>query len=422
MRLGSTHGIGIMQTVSMYELGIATKQINKAVLNIMRILQTHNHEAYLVGGAVRDLLLGYAPKDFDVTTSARPEQVRKLFRRSWIIGRRFRLVHVRIGKELIEVSTFRSIPSQKSKAPSGQLLEDNNYGSAQEDAQRRDLTINALLLEPNKGIIYDYVNGIADIKTRTLRVIGSPTLRYQEDPIRMLRILRLASKLQCKVAKSSLNPIATCAHLLQDIVPSRMLEEISKLIYSGSAQIGFDLFRNNSLLKPLTPHALDYTKQQWEFCSLALYNIDKLAHSNKRISLSLALSALFWPTVSAQWQEISSASSRSNISKMRSLYETSGVLDNKMLTRIIKTHIWEIWEYQARFHGLYKKRKALSIRFNHTAEKSLFFLRQRHNCAEVNDEFIQWWETFLPAEQKQREAMLPSKHAPRKKINKPNNA
>ncbi len=403
------------QQISMRQMGIDAKQINKAALEIVRKLHSNNHEAYLVGGAVRDLLFGLKPKDFDVATSARPEQIRRIFRRSWIIGRRFRLVHVRIKNELVEVATFRTLPSKKNIAATGQLVIDNNFGDdAQEDALRRDLTVNGLMLEPESGMIHDYVNGIPDIQSRKMRVIGDPEARYQEDPVRMLRILRLAAKLQCTVADSSLQPIASNADILANIVPARLLEEVIKLVHCKYSRNGFELCRTHNLLAQLFPNTKHYSDAQWKFCEQALANNDRAMHEGKQISLSLVCSALYWPMISQSWQDTACHNRRSNVMKMRQYYDKSGVLTNPILSRIIRARIWEIWEYQARFHGLYKRRKALTIRPNYAVSKGLEFLRLRHHFDEVPEEKIQWWQTFISANKQQREDMVPSKKSTNK--------
>ena len=218
--------------------GIRRNQINPCALKITTSLQQAGFSAYIVGGAARDLLLGLTPKDFDVATNATPEQVHQIFRRSRIIGRRFRLVHVMCGAETVEVSTFRGHSSTDDDNHSsitltdqhGRLLRDNVFGSQEEDAVRRDFTVNALFYDPAKEEILDYLNGYEDIKAKKLRIIGDSTQRYREDPIRMLRAVRLASKLDMQIEEETAKPIGDLAPLLQNVPPSRLFDEMLKLL------------------------------------------------------------------------------------------------------------------------------------------------------------------------------------------------
>ena len=229
------------QIIPLRELNIDTNKIHQDGIDVVKTLQRKGYQAYLVGGAVRDLLLGLEPKDYDVATSATPEQVKRLFRRAWIIGRRFRLVSVCLRKEIIEVSTFRKAPNKQSILASGQVYEDNIFGTVEEDAYRRDLTINALMLDPVKMQVLDYVNGIKDIKNLSLKIIGNSEQRYNEDPVRMMRVLRLSAKLGCTVTPLSLRPLRKLAPLLNKIPPARLFDEFKKLIFSKMASKAFKI-------------------------------------------------------------------------------------------------------------------------------------------------------------------------------------
>ena len=201
-----------------------------------RRLQDAGFKAFIVGGAVRDLLLGIEPKDFDIATDARPEQVKPLFRRAFIIGRRFRLVHVHVGAETIEVSTFRAAQTGDDATDEhGRLLSDNVYGSQAEDAARRDFTINALYFDPATEEVWDYVGGVADIRARRLKLIGPPVTRYREDPVRMLRAVRLAAKLGIAIEPKTAAPIPKLAPLIGNVPPARLFDEMQKLLLSGHA-------------------------------------------------------------------------------------------------------------------------------------------------------------------------------------------
>src|SRR6266699_3589917 len=210
---------------------IRRSQISRGANDVIRKLQQAGFKAFIVGGAVRDLLLGIAPKDFDLATDATPEQVKPLFRRAFIIGRRFRLVHVLAGPETIEVATFRSLQAGDDAADEhGRLLSDNVFGSQAQDALRRDFTINALYFDPSTEQVWDYVGGVADVKARRLRLIGDPVTRYREDPVRMLRGARLAAKLGITIEKKTAAPIPELAPLLENVPPARLFDEMDRVL------------------------------------------------------------------------------------------------------------------------------------------------------------------------------------------------
>src|SRR6185295_3564 len=225
-----------MQRVPRGSHALRREALTPAAAKVCSVLRESGFQAYVVGGAVRDLLLGIAPKDFDVVTDARPEQVRPLFRRALIIGRRFRLVHVMIGAETVEVSTFRSAdPDTSEKDEHGRVLRDNVFGSQEDDARRRDFSVNALYFDPATEEVVDFHGGLADLKKRMLRVIGEPRTRYREDPVRMLRAVRLAAKLGLTLEGATRAPIRELAPLMERVPPARLFDEMLKLLLSGHA-------------------------------------------------------------------------------------------------------------------------------------------------------------------------------------------
>ncbi|MEJ2130090.1 MAG: polynucleotide adenylyltransferase PcnB, partial [Gammaproteobacteria bacterium] len=257
---------------------ISRKNISENALKVLYRLLNAGHQAFLVGGSVRDLLLGLAPKDFDVATSAHPEEVRRLFRNSRLIGRRFRLAHVRFGREIIEVSTFRShlaaSPDENGLDRDGEgravvseqgvILRDNVYGTVEEDAQRRDFTINALYYTPADFSVYDYTGGMEDLAGRRIRLIGDPRLRFREDPVRMLRAVRFAAKLDFDIAPDTQAPIDDLAFLLEEVAPARAFDELTKLFLAGYSVRAWQELRKTALLEhllPLTAEALDDTME-----------------------------------------------------------------------------------------------------------------------------------------------------------------
>ena len=238
---------------------VSRRQFSEASLKVLYRLHNAGYEAYLVGGCLRDSLLGIDPKDFDVATDATPEQVKQLFRNSRIIGRRFRIVHVRFGREVIEVTTFRGKPRDDhgdhlaSQSDDGLLLRDNVWGNIEEDALRRDFTVNALYYNIADFTLHDFAGGVDDIASRTLRLIGDPETRYREDPVRMLRAIRFAAKLDFDIAPDTEAPIAEMAPLLLQIPPARLFDEILKLFLSGEGLATFRLLRDYGLFAMLFP-------------------------------------------------------------------------------------------------------------------------------------------------------------------------
>ena len=236
-------------------LGLAAERIDPHALTIVETLRDAGHEAYIVGGGVRDLLLDTRPKDFDVATSAHPEAVRKLFRRSRLIGRRFPIVHVMFGRDFIEVTTFRAQTGEARQVheESGRILRDSSFGTLAEDALRRDFTVNALYYDPLAREVLDFTAGMGDLQARRLRLIGDPETRYREDPVRMLRAARLAAKLDFDIHPSASEPFAELAPLLGQVAPARLFDESLKLFMAGHALKSFRTLRRHGLLAPLFP-------------------------------------------------------------------------------------------------------------------------------------------------------------------------
>jgi len=271
-------------------------------------LNKSGHRACLVGGGVRDLLLGIQPKDFDVATNATPEEVRELFKNSRIIGRRFRLVHIRFGRDIIEVATFRGYDEDSARTETdeqGRILRDNTFGDIEEDAIRRDFTANALYYDIHDYSVLDYVCGLEDIEARTLRLIGDPSTRYQEDPVRMLRAIRFAAKLDFEIEESAAAAIFEHGHLLAVIPPARMFDEVIKLFHSGAAGRVFELLREYGLLKYLVPALAEWLLEEpdesmLDFIDQALANTDSRVNTGQPVSPGFIFAALLWPVVHAE--------------------------------------------------------------------------------------------------------------------------
>jgi poly(A) polymerase len=307
--------------VSRADHPISRKQISPAALKVLYRLRDAGHQAYLVGGGVRDLLLGREPKDFDVATDARPEQVKKLFNNCRLIGRRFLLAHVRYGAEIIEVATFRAAQGPEREVPddefedeegapeetlthddSGRILRDNVYGTLEEDAWRRDFSVNALYYNIDDFSVVDYTGGYADLKEGVLRLIGDPEMRYREDPVRMLRAVRFAVKLGFRLHPDTEAPIRRLAPLLRDIPPARLFEEVLKLFLSGFGAPAFHALRHHGLFEHLFEStertlAVEHDSYPITFVTRALENTDARVQADKPVTPAFLFAALLWEPV-----------------------------------------------------------------------------------------------------------------------------
>jgi poly(A) polymerase len=292
---------------------VSRKLMSPSALKVLYRLNKGGYDAYLVGGGVRDILLGIQPKDFDIVTNATPEQIKELFRNCRLIGRRFRLAHIVFGREIIEVATFRGHHDNQDKennknkeqqkiskqSEHGMLLRDNIYGSIEEDAERRDFTINALYYSAKDFTVHDFANGISDINARKIRLIGDPETRYREDPVRMLRAIRFSTKLDMTMSKETEAPIKALGSLLGNIPPARMFEEFLKLFMSGKAEANFDMLREYDLFKhffPLVDQMLNQSTNQYllPFIKQALNNTDKRINNDQRVTPAFLFAAMLW--------------------------------------------------------------------------------------------------------------------------------
>lgn len=299
---------------------VSRQFISPSALKVLYRLNKSGYDAYLVGGGVRDILLGQKPKDFDIATNATPEQIKDLFRNCRLIGRRFRLAHIVFGREIIEVATFRGhhdSASEKEKSctktskqsEDGMLLRDNIYGTIDEDAQRRDFTINALYYSSNDFKILDFANGVKDVENKVIRLIGDPQTRYREDPVRMLRAIRFATKLDMKIADKTQAPIKELAPLMANIPAARMFEEFLKMFISGKAVANFEQLREYHLFKfffPAVDQALDNNDDLLErFIMLAMENTDKRINNDQRVTPAFLFAAMLWHPLQNYIKQIS---------------------------------------------------------------------------------------------------------------------
>lgn len=308
---------------------VSRKLMSPNALKVLYRLNKGGYNAYLVGGGVRDILLGIQPKDFDIVTNATPEQIKDLFRNCRLIGRRFRLAHIVFGREIIEVATFRGHhdaenntqknksnekdskenPKTSKQSEHGMLLRDNIYGTIEEDAERRDFTINALYYSAKDFTVHDFANGIHDVNARTIRLIGDPETRYREDPVRMLRAIRFATKLNMTMSKETEAPIKALGSLLENIPPARMFEEFLKLFMSGKAEANFDLLREYGLFRhffPLVDQMLDQSDNihLLPFIKQALNNTDKRVNNDQRVTPAFLFAAMLWYPLQDQMTQL----------------------------------------------------------------------------------------------------------------------
>ena len=262
-------------------------------MTVVHDLQDAGYAAEVVGGCVRDLLLGHEPKDFDVVTDAEPDEVRAIFRRARVIGRRFRLVHVRIGRDVIEVSTYRAPPKHGSvgfeaHAEQGRILRDNVFGTRDDDARRRDFSINALYYDPVENVLIDYVGGFSDLQSHLLRVIGDPKRRFEEDPVRMLRAVRFAVRLNLKMEKRMESVLPGLTGLLGHVPPARLFDEVLKIFHCGQGYAAYQKLKRLNLLGELFPESVRaHTKVDFDpdrgLVSLALRNTDRRLADGKPV-------------------------------------------------------------------------------------------------------------------------------------------
>ncbi|MDD4929759.1 MAG: polynucleotide adenylyltransferase PcnB [Gallionella sp.] len=388
--------------------GVPREQISYGARRVTDGLQAAGFKAYVVGGAVRDLLLSKTPKDFDVTTDATPEEIKRVFRRSRIIGRRFRLVHVMFGEELVEVSTFRCMMEEAQTDEHGRLLRDNEFGDMEQDAARRDFTANALFYDPATQEIFDYHRGYADIREGVLRIIGDPEVRYREDPVRMLRAVRLSAKLGITLDDATAAPIGRLKSLLDNVPDARMLDEVLKMLLSGHSVACVQALHKMELHHGLLP-LLDVIMEQpmgEKFVMLALKNTDERIRQDKSVSPAFLFAALLWHEVLNSWNALVKQGERP-VGAMHTAMDDVLARQKKKLA-IPHRHdavMKEIWLLQQRFEqraGQRPYRLLEQPRFR----AGFDFLLLRCASNEVDNELGLWWDEFQEANEARRAEML----------------
>jgi len=444
-----TSKFGKREDVPVSVHGIDRSLVDQRALDVVHTLKQAGYEAYIVGGAVRDLLLGLRPKDFDVATSATPEQVKSLFRRAFIIGRRFRIVHVVYGRgrehEMIEVSTFRAyldsadaeqvsgnertskgeLASMKHAVDaSGRVLRDNVWGPIEQDAARRDFSINAMYYDPESQVVVDFHNGIRDAKKLTLRMIGDAATRYREDPVRIIRAVRFAAKLSglgFKFDAKTLAPLASSHKLLADVPQSRLFDEMLKLLQTGHSLASVEQLRAVGLNTGIYP-LLDVVVERADdpFVKLALQDTDRRVGESKPVAPSFLLACVLWADVRKGWNQ--RLQPRGNQRPPPAFGALQDAVDEVFESRIgdvsgrgkLGADMREIWMMQPRFDKRVGT-SPFSLVDQARFRAGFDFLRLRAQVGEIEEELAHWWETFQNASDEIREDMVDAQ----RKVNQP---
>jgi poly(A) polymerase len=417
---------------------IDPKLVAEPAVRVVKTLQDAGYEAYIVGGAVRDLLVGLRPKDFDVATNATPEQVKGLFRRAFIVGRRFRLVHVIYGRgrehEQIEVSTFRAYLDNavdaaavkgnektsrseldgKSHAvdASGRVLRDNVWGPQIEDAARRDFTVNAMYYDPQTQTVVDYHGGMADSKAKLLRMIGDPETRYREDPVRIIRVLRFAAKMGYKIEAKTEAPIRGMKALLANVPASRLFDEMIKLLQTGHSLASLEVLRKYGLDRKTFPildahfEGIAKNPDREAFVNRALADTDRRVNEGKPVAPSFLMACVFWHEVSARWKALRDDGEGVMPALQAAVDATFDARIGDISGRgKLAADMREIWLMQPRFDKRTGSSPAAMLeqpRFRAAFD----FMRLRADAGEIDKELVEWWEDYsLGDDAKRRELM-----------------
>jgi len=416
---------------------IDPKLVDERAVKVVSTLADAGFEAYIVGGAVRDLLVGLRPKDFDVATNATPEQVKGLFRRAFIIGRRFRIVHVVFGRgrdhEVIEVSTFRAMMDSAAAETvsgnektsrsdlagkthvvdaEGRVLRDNVWGPQIEDAARRDFTVNAMYYDPQREIVVDYHGGIKDAKKKLLRMIGDPETRYREDPVRIIRVVRFAAKLGFEIEPKTREPIRRMAALLENVPQSRMFDEMIKLLQTGHSLASLEELRKQGLhqgIFPILDVVLDEAHRhdgREKFVQMALADTDRRVGENKPVAPSFMLACMLWHDVLDRWQKLKAQGEPAFPALQQAIDAVFDARIGDISGRgKLAADMREIWMMQPRFD-----RRVGSAPFT-LVEQPRFragfdFLRLRADAGETDGTLAEWWEDFSMGDDEERRALM----------------
>ncbi len=413
---------------------VSKTDISVNALKVLNQLTSAGFQAYLVGGSVRDLLLRKVPKDFDVATNATPVQIRKLFRNARLIGRRFKLVHIIFHREIIEVATFRGSESAELEVhhqinEKGMLVRDNVYGTLEEDAWRRDFTINSLYYHINDASIVDFTGGFADINERILRIIGDPATRYQEDPVRMLRAIRFCAKLHFELATETAEPLERLSYLIKQVSNSRLFDEVTKLYQCGEAETIQRLLNKYGLFTHLFEQTENLFTSQYPVNALmgiALENTDTRIQENKPVTPAFLFAIFLWFPLKACAQNLQDEQGLDPLPALEQAMsqvltkQCQVIAIPKRFTQVIR----EIWLLQFRFSKRFGTR-AFNLLLHPRFRAAYDFLALRALAGDEDMELAQWWSTFQEVDENEKNEMIaalntvPEKKPRRRKRRKP---
>lgn len=380
---------------------VSRDEISGSALKVLYRLHKAGFQAFLVGGGVRDALLGLHPKDFDIATNASPDEVRSLFSNCRLIGRRFRLAHVRFGREIIEVATFRGAADGSENQGDvehdhqGRILRDNVYGNIDEDVWRRDFTCNALYYNIADFSIWDYVGGVKDVEHRRLVLIGDPDTRFREDPVRMLRAIRFAAKLDFRIAEEVEKSILNNRGLLSNVPPARLFDEFMKMFQAGHASITFEKLREYKLFRllfPETDKALDDDESFLKFARTALADTDSRVAADQSVTPMFLLAVFLWAPIKALAEKLS-VKEKMSASQSLSLasYEMAGLQQSRIaIPRRFTTPMREMLAMQPRF-GVKRGKRALNLIEHRRFRAAYDFMLLRAKCGDFDPELAKFW-------------------------------
>lgn len=412
------------------EHGISRANVSENALKVLYRLHKSGYQAFLVGGGVRDLLLGLHPKDFDIATDAHPEQIRELFRNSRLIGRRFRLAHIRFGRDLIEVATFRATGNEsgddREHSDSGRILRDNVYGSIDDDIWRRDFTVNALYYNIADYSVWDYTGGMDDLKARTLRLIDDPWVRYREDPVRMLRAARFAAKLDFELAPETAAPVRDLGNLLNDVPAARLFDETLKMFQSGHGVASFDQLLRYDLLRYLFPAAATLIDGEdgeavANFIRQGLANTDARVAADQSVTPMFLYAVFLWPAVRQLAERLSNDHGVTEFDAMQEAMfrVVAEQTARTALPKRFSVPMKEMLVLQRRFNNN-KGARAAKLLEHKRFRAAYDFLVLRSRCGEVDTELADWWTKIQDADDdSKRDALEIGRDRPRKRRRRP---
>ena len=435
----SLTGLDQARIIERDEHPISRKQITPNALKVLYRFKEAGFHAFLVGGGVRDLMLGNKPKDFDIATNATPEEIKRLFKNARIIGRRFKIVHIRFGREVIEVTTFRAhhdpqneIADDASRrqirgldsahSSSGMILRDNVYGDIDQDALQRDFTVNALYYTVDHFRVLDFSTGMEDLDKKEIRIIGDPATRYREDPVRMLRAIRFSAKLGFSIEESTQRPFDQLGHLLNSVSRARLFDETLKLLAGGHAAVTFEKLRNFHLGPYLFAPTLEAMKQAelpWgKLIDLALENTDKRLNMGKSVTPAFLFAAILWPVLKLHLTQPVSLGMNRHQHFIQAANQTFlEQLNYTAIPRRVTSVSREIWELQYRLER--KNKRSIEAAFSHPRFRAAYdFLLLREQAGENLGALGQWWTDFQNSDTKRKIQMITAVSRPGKRRRK----